>query len=207
VVDGKGGYPVGDARRARILEVAAEEFAAHGYRSASIARVAAAAGLSQSGLLHHFRSKEELLIAVLERRDAADLAWLEQVEGGAYSLTALVRLVHHNMEVPGLVRLFAVLTSEALAPDHPAHEWARQRYAFLRAQFADHLRRGIESGELRPGIAVEEHADRLIAMMDGLQLQWLMDPDGVDMDAVFRGYIDDLYTLLRVPAALGHPVS
>jgi AcrR family transcriptional regulator len=207
VVDGRGGYPVGDARRERILQVALEEFASHGYRSASIARIAAASGLSQSGLLHHFRSKEELLIAVLERRDALDAERLADLEGGAYSLTALVELVHHNTEVPGLVRLFAVLTSEALAPDHPAHAWACQRYAFLRAQFADHLRRGIESGELRPGFSVEEHADRLIAMMDGLQLQWLMDPEGVDMDAVFRGYINDLYLLLRVSAAGGHSES
>ena len=91
-----------------------------------------------------------------------------------------MRAVHH----PGL-------------PGHPGHDWARRRYRRLRANVAAALRRGAERGELRAGLDAEAHADRLIAMMDGLQTQWLIDPERVDMAAVFRGYVDDLIALLR----------
>ncbi len=39
--------------------------------------VAEAAGLSQTGLLHHFPSKELLLAGVLQRRDEQDMAALD----------------------------------------------------------------------------------------------------------------------------------
>ena len=56
--------------------MAARLFAATGYRGTSLADVAQAAGLSNAGLLHHFPSKEQLLIEVLRRRDEADRAAL-----------------------------------------------------------------------------------------------------------------------------------
>lgn len=197
IVTGRArGYAVGDARRSRILNVALEEFAANGYRGASLARIAERAGLSQPGLLHHFRTKAGLLIAVLELRDEQDNARFGPAESSA-ALAALVRLVEHNARVPGLVQLFAVVTAEATAPDHPAHTWVQSRYRWLRKLIGDALRAGVESGELRPGINAETYADQIIAMMDGLQLQWLLAPGEIDMPAVFRHYIDELIAGLR----------
>ncbi len=192
------GYATGAARRERILAVALLEFAEHGYRGSSLARVAERAGLSQAGLLHHFRSKERLLVAVLDYRDAMDVRRfdLEQA-GGAQALRALAAVVEHNSRVPGLVQLFSVISGEAVTPGHPGHEWARERYRRLRAQVAAALRAGVERGDFRPGLDAEAHAERLIAMMDGLQTQWLIDPDRVDMAAVFRGYVEDLIAALR----------
>ena len=64
------------ATRDHALDVAARLFAATGFRGTSLADVAHAAGLSNAGLLHHFPSKEQLLVEVLRRRDAADAAAL-----------------------------------------------------------------------------------------------------------------------------------
>ncbi|GAA1529835.1 TetR/AcrR family transcriptional regulator [Actinomadura kijaniata] len=198
---GRRGYAVGDARRERILHIAMQEFAEKGYRGASLARVAERAGLSQPGLLHHFRSKERLLVAVLELRDRRDVERFfgdaDDPPSGLDLLAGLVRLVEHNARTPELVRLFTVLTSEAVTADHPARAWARARYAFTRTRIARALREAAEAGDLRAGIDAEAHAARLISVMDGLQVQWLLDPEGVDMPALFKAHVDDLLATLR----------
>ncbi|NRQ34887.1 TetR family transcriptional regulator [Nonomuraea sp. NN258] len=193
----KRGYASGDARKERILATALLEFAENGYRGASLARIAERVELSQAGLLHHFKSKDRLLIAVLDYRDALDERRFDFAAMSAVAaLHALVGVVEHNARVPGLVQLFSVISGEAVTPDHPGHEWARERYRRLRANVAEALRQGAERGEFRADLDAEAHADRLIAMMDGLQTQWLIDPDRVDMAAVFRGYVDDLIAAL-----------
>ncbi|MFF4194656.1 TetR/AcrR family transcriptional regulator [Nonomuraea sp. NPDC001831] len=202
----KRGYATGEARKERILAVALLEFAEHGYRGASLARIAERVELSQAGLLHHFRSKERLLLAVLDHRDELDRRRFgpgrdgpdgHDGGGGVAALRALADVVDHNARVPGLVQLFSVISGEAVTPGHPGHEWARRRYRRLRADVAAALRAGAERGEFRAGLDAEAHADRLIAMMDGLQTQWLIDPGQVDMAAVFRGYVEDLIAALR----------
>lgn len=194
----RGGYATGDARRERILATALLEFAENGYRGASLARIAERVELSQAGLLHHFKSKERLLLAVLDYRDDVDTRrFAFGSTSGIAALRALADVVEYNSRVPGLVQLFSVLSGEAVTADHPGHEWAKARYRRLRKGVAGALRRGGETGEFRPDLDAEAHADRLIAMMDGLQTQWLIDPDQVDMPAIFNGYITDLIDTLR----------
>jgi AcrR family transcriptional regulator len=60
------------AAGSRVLSAALRAFAANGYSRSSLAQIAAEAGLTAAGLLHHDRSKEELLIAVLAERDRLD---------------------------------------------------------------------------------------------------------------------------------------
>src|SRR5689334_8523172 len=94
---GGQGTGVGEARRSRILHIAMQEFAENGYRGTSLARVAERAELSQPGLLHHFRTKEDLLAATLDLRDDMDSARFLDADGvpltGVAALTALVELV------------------------------------------------------------------------------------------------------------------
>ncbi|NUU24434.1 MAG: TetR/AcrR family transcriptional regulator [Streptomycetaceae bacterium] len=187
------GYATGDARRARILNIALQEFGENGYRGTSLARIAERAELTQAGLLHHFRSKQELLTAVLDLRDRMDAERLDLQsvpDGAEPALRALVTLVEHNARQPGIVQLFTVLTGEAVTTDHPAHGWAQERYRLLITTVGTALKHGVESGELRPDVDPETCARQVMAMMDGLQLQWLLDPERVDMAAVFRTYID-----------------
>ncbi|NUR83188.1 MAG: TetR family transcriptional regulator C-terminal domain-containing protein, partial [Nonomuraea sp.] len=87
----------------------------------------------------------------------------------------------------------------AVTADHPGHAWAWARYRRLRGAIAAALRRGVESGELRADLDAEAHADRLIALMDGLQTQWLIDPESVDMARIFRGYVDELIAAMERP--------
>ncbi|MEO5876167.1 MAG: TetR/AcrR family transcriptional regulator [Streptosporangiaceae bacterium] len=199
---GRGGYAVGDARRARIVEVATREFAQHGYRGASIARIAESAGLSQPGLLHHFRTKERLLTAVLEVRDARDAERFFGEAGtrprGLAAFERLQDLVDRNSREPLLVQLLAVLSTEAVIGGDPARRWLRERHRLMRTVITDGLREAADAGDLRPAADPDTQADRLIALLDGLRIQWLLDPDRVDMARIFRLSVDDLITSLRL---------
>lgn len=184
----------GEDRREQIIDQALASFAENGYHNSSIAEIAARCGLSQPGLLHYFPNKASLLAAVLDYRDRLDydrLGMNRQLRGKD-ALQQLVRLVEHNMHVPGLVQLFTVVTSEAVTADHPARAWVVDRYRILETYLADALEGGITDGTFRPDIDPPAVARQISAMMDGLQLQWLLDPDRVDMADLFRTYIDDL---------------
>jgi AcrR family transcriptional regulator len=101
-----------EAARQRVLEAALRALAVNGYQGSSLASIATAAGMTTAGLLHHFPSKEQLLIAVLVERDRSDGAryHLRGFQGLA-ALDRLVELVGYNAQVPGLVRAFTVLRS------------------------------------------------------------------------------------------------
>ncbi len=188
----------GDAIREEVLRVAEKAFASQGYRASSLARIAAAAGLSQPGLLHHFPTKQDLLVAVLARRDELDAErfGLSDLTGLAL-LDRLTRIVEVNAHLPELVQAFTLLTGESVGDDHPAQEWVRTRYARLRAEIAKNLHAGVKAGEIRADVDCEQVATEVLAMTDGLQLQWLLEPHAVDMVALFRGYIERLIAAIR----------
>ena len=179
-----------EQRRAEILAAALEVFAERGYRGASLAAVAERAGLTQQGLLHYFPNKDALLIEVLRLRDALDTRAVPDGKGGVEDLE---RLVRHNATMPGLVQSFTVLSAESVTDDHPAKDFFTERYAHLRAAIAQNL---AESGELPAGLSPAEAAPLLIAVMDGLQLQWLLSDERVEMAGAFRGMLG----LLRGPS-------
>jgi AcrR family transcriptional regulator len=204
VVSGRGGNAVrSEAARKRLLEAALRALATNGYQGSSLAGIAADAGMTTAGLLHHFPSKEQLLIAVLVERDRSDGAryHLRGFQGLA-ALDRLVELVGYNAHVPGVVRAFTVLMGEATAGDHPARDWFEQRYPRRRDNIAAALRAGIDSEEIRPDIDCDDIAAQIIAMMDGLQVQWLLNPDQVDLAVVFAHYIDGVRD--TISAGPGH---
>ncbi|MBN9612179.1 MAG: TetR/AcrR family transcriptional regulator [Actinobacteria bacterium] len=195
----RGEYAVGRERRSTILQTALREFAEHGYHGTSLNRIAERAGISEAGLRHHFTNKDALLVAVLEQRDAAS----ERPPEGRDPLVGIADLEHHIAIVEGntatieLARLFTVLTAEATTRDHPAAAWAVERYRSIRASVEQGIRGGIASGEFRSDVDAARLARQIIAVMDGLQLQWLLDPESVDMTRDFRDYTTELLSLLR----------
>ncbi|MFH8571355.1 TetR family transcriptional regulator [Streptomyces sp. NPDC017993] len=174
-------------RRESILRSAMELIAERGYRSTSLAAVAERAGLTQQGLLHHFPTKELLLVGVLEARDRWDLASAAAASGvGRTEL--LAQLVDYNATRPGIVRTYTVLSGDSVTEGHPARAFFESRFRAVREALADALR--AEFGEVLPGgLTPERAAPLLVAVMDGLQLQWLLDPEDVDMPASFRDFL------------------
>jgi len=188
---GQGRSERGERSRAAILDAARRLFADRGYRGTSMASVAAAADLTQPGLLHHFPSKEALLHELLERRYHDDGERLKGALAGddRRLVTALERLVAHNRSSEEPVRLFSVLVAEALSTDHPAHAYFVERYDKIRRRLARTLRDDEQAQRLPPGLDADAIAAVIVAVMDGLQTQWLLDPR-IDMVEAFRAFTD-----------------
>ncbi|MDX3641859.1 TetR/AcrR family transcriptional regulator [Streptomyces sp. MB09-02B] len=164
--------------------MAVDTFAARGYNNASLQEIADRAGVTQAGVLHYFRSKAQLLTSVLDLRDATDIEQLgpDRPRGLAF-LRHLVDTVRRNTEREGIVRLYAVLSAESVTENHPAQDYFRDRYAGLRTFVTEALAEACERGETHPDLDLEDAANAIIAVMDGLQIQWLLAPDSVDMAA------------------------
>lgn len=188
--------PRSEERRADILRAAFEVIAERGYRGASLTAVAERAGLTQQGLLHHYPSKEALLVAVLEERDQWDTGGAGPAGREGWRLDLLASLVEYNAMRPGIVQTFSALLGESVTEDHPAREFFTRRYTQVREDLAGVLR--AEFGDRLPGgLTPEAAAPLLTAVLDGLQYQWLLDPDAVDMPGAFRDFLG----LLRRQAA------
>ncbi|MBM7441968.1 TetR/AcrR family transcriptional regulator [Streptomyces sp. HB132] len=188
--EARRGYAKGRAKRREILDQAMSLFGEAGYRGASLRVIAHRCGISHTGLLHHFPTKEVLLLAVLEHRDDVDDEWLSL--GGTTGVGRLRRFVDLaalNSGRRGIVELFSVVSAEATAADHPAHGYFVRRYgnSVAGARLA-YEQAGLE-GALREGVAPDAAGRQLIALMDGLQVQWLLDDRATDMAGVLRAHV------------------
>lgn len=178
--------------RENALRAAIDLIARHGYAATSMAQVAEAAGISPSGLAHHFRSKSALLGAVLDHRDRMDSIPLEGLEAGPWRMfDALVSLTRENMRRRQLVLLYTSMVGEAIAPEHPAHSWMLRHFEASEGLLTDGLREDQRSGHVLPDAPVERIARSMIALMDGLQVQWLLDPE-FDMGAALAEHVEEL---------------
>ena len=113
-------------------------------------------------------------------------------KNGKHFLDAGIELVEHNQTVPGLVQLFNLLVAESISPDHPAHEFFIERYERARGHWVQSIRQAQQAGEVRSDISPETLAALIFAMMDGLQVQWLLEPEKIDMAELFRVMMDML---------------
>ncbi|MCX4552698.1 TetR/AcrR family transcriptional regulator [Streptomyces sp. NBC_01387] len=184
------GYAKGRAKRREILDHAMAMFGEAGYRGASLRTIATRCGISHPGLLHHFPTKESLLLAVLEHRDEVDGEWMSLGSPtGVDRLRRMADLAELNAGRRGIVELFSVLAAEATAADHPAHAYFVRRYRTSVEGAVLAYGQAHDAGALRPGIAPEVAAQQLIALMDGLQVQWLLSGCTTDMAGVLRAHV------------------
>ncbi|MEV0776950.1 TetR/AcrR family transcriptional regulator [Streptomyces sp. NPDC050433] len=180
----RGPYRKGLERREQILRAALDVFSEHGERGSSLKEIADRVGMSQAGVLHYFDSRENLLLAVLAERDAADVEATADVTSPG---EAVARTVAHNAQQRGLVDLFVTLSAAASDPDHPAHAFFTQRYADLSARIEAGLSTAQQAQQIRPDVEPRHMARMLLALSDGLQLQWLLDPS-VDMAETVQAF-------------------
>jgi len=184
----RGPYAKGSAKRLEILDHALEVIERDGYNSISARAIARESGLSQAGLLHYFKTKEELFVEVVRRRDDALLDEL----GDRDPVETLIESVRRISESPGLARLFAAVSVDSTDAQHPGHAYVAYRYARLRSRLVESLRERQERGELPADRDPDSVAVSLLALADGLQVQWLLDPT-IDV----AGRLQDFWELMR----------
>jgi len=181
-------FAKGEDRRQRILAVAQRLLTRNGGRGTTLSQIAQEAGVTTAGLLHHFESKEQLLHAVLDARDADDLAHVD-ITGDV--VEQLERVTERFERSPGLIGLFTVLLTENLDPDAPLHDRFLGRYQDAVAIVAEVIRRGQNAGRYRTDLDPAVKAVEIIAFLYGMETSWLLDPS-IPLTDVFRGYASTL---------------
>ncbi|KUI41677.1 TetR family transcriptional regulator [Mycobacterium sp. GA-1199] len=179
----------GEDRRQRILAVAERLLARNGWRNTSLAQIAKEAGVTPAGLLHHFESKEQLLNAVLDARDADDAIHADYRSGDL--VTELGRVPERFDRAPELVGTFTVLLVENIAPDAPLHDRLVKRYRDAVDIVTAIIERGQRSGKYRQDLDAATKAVEILAFTYGMETLWLLDPS-IQLAEVFKGYAESL---------------
>ena len=179
-------YAKGIARRRQIIESAIASFADHGVDGTSLRTLGEEIGVSHATLRHYFASRDELLVEVYRAHEESSVG--DALEAGADvpkgvgPVEVMAASADRNRSIPGLVRLYATLSTDALQQGHPASEaFIRERFAGLRDALAELIREGQAFGRIASDIDATDAAALVIAASDGLQVQWLLDPDAVEV--------------------------
>jgi AcrR family transcriptional regulator len=176
-----------EVRRDQILGEAVHLVGERGYYGFTIKELAQRCGLGNAGLLHHFGSKEQLLVALLEERDRRDTAaatdFMQDLkkgaDGGDLSVAEFREVVRsavvRSSRQPEFIRLFTILQAEALNDEHPAYDYFLRRENLLLQAF---------TVALAPHVAEPLFiARQLIAQWLGLEQLWLRANQGFDLVA------------------------
>ncbi len=189
----------GELSRERILDAATEIAAERGYEGTSIALVSAKCGLPASSIYWHFKNKDDLIAAVIERSFADWLkAWQVPGEGsGRDRLVGLaMQIAKALLDSPDFIRLGLMLALER----RPVEPRARAMFLQARAQTYDELAKTMR--EFTPELT-EAQTHQLvtyaIAGADGLFIAKEVGGDAVDLLELFELHAWALYdTALRL---------
>lgn len=183
----RGAYAKGVARREEILDRAIEVFQKRGADETSLRRIAESIGVSHAALLHYFDSRQQLLIAVYDRAEAARSAdpATPKAERG---VDVMVLAAMANVRVPGLVELYSTLVAASLEADNPQGKaYFRSRFERVRSDLAERFREEQQAGRIRGDVDCEQIAALVVAASDGLQIQWLLEPS-IQLEETLRTF-------------------
>jgi AcrR family transcriptional regulator len=192
-------------RRARtrddLIDAAEELFSANGFHATSVDAVADAAGYTKGAVYSNFASKEELFLAVYDRRADAAVATVERVLADAPDpITGLETLSRQMLERrggragDGWLSVFFEFWAHVLR-----HPELRERFAEIHRRANQPVIAAVERLVADHGVDPEEPVARVAtanyAMQLGLQLERLTQPELVDAELaghVARRSLEDM---------------
>lgn len=187
----RGPYRTGIRRREQLIGIAMDVFGEHGFAGGSLRTIAEQAGVNHATLIQHFGSKEGLLTAVLEEWDRLTVEnSLAEVKGLDY-FRRLPDVMGAHQDNRGLLELFTTIAAEASNPAHPGRAFITKRYTANLGTLSAHLQEAVDAGDVAPLPAqrIEIEVRLLTALMDGIGLQWLLNPE-IDMRANVSAYVE-----------------
>jgi AcrR family transcriptional regulator len=174
----RGPYAKTRERRAAISAAALALVIEKGHRNVTTTEVAARAEVTEATVLYHFPTKDHLLVAAKQADDdttAETWGTLEEVSAHGFE-ELLATAIQRGIGRPNTLRLLMSLSADACDPEHPAHAYIERRQMDVAAYFSEILRRQQATGLAHPDIDPEPFGRQMIAVWDGLQAQWLVNP-------------------------------
>jgi AcrR family transcriptional regulator len=176
-----------EVTHSRILEAAAAGFAENGYDGTSVAEICRRAEVSKGAFYHHFASKQDLFMELLER-------WLAELDEGLAALhTGRTYVPQELLDMTEMIRRVFQVAEDQLpiflefwaqaAHDPAVWEATVTPYRRYRAFFARMVQAGVAEGTLRP-IDPDTAARVIVSLAIGLVLQGLLDTEGADWGRV-----------------------
>ncbi|NUP83620.1 MAG: TetR family transcriptional regulator [Nonomuraea sp.] len=187
-----------DERRAEVLSAARRVIVRDGIDAATTRAIAKEAGYSNGVLAHYFADKDEILLSALRQSHQRIRARLTRKVGGVTGLAALRELLLDNLPLDAErtqeSRLEVSFWSRSLASERLA-EVQRAEAAELRAAVRELLGQARAAGELRTDDNLDDLAEHLLALVDGLSLHLLLYPGRltrVDLERLMLQALDRL---------------
>ena len=189
----------GVERRRAIVAAAIEHFAENGYHGTAIADIAKQAGVTTGGCstTSGRRSRSSSRSSASATTDAIGAVSSLEHDSIAEHFDEWLSVAAWNEEREPYVALHAVLLTESIDPDHPAHAYFTARNRWLLELLSDALRKGVERGELRDDFDVTSKAREIQAFVEGAAIMWLFDPEPGGLQRRYRSYFDDQLEVLR----------
>ncbi|MEV6350601.1 TetR/AcrR family transcriptional regulator [Actinoplanes sp. NPDC051851] len=197
----RGPYRKSAERREQILQAAYEAIDEHGER-VSLQDIADRVGVTQPALTYYFPTRDDLLLAVLERRDLLGKATAETVDENRTMVENMVASTRLTTDHPALAKLYVTLSAAATDPDSPARSYFAERYRSLTDEVTKDFAREQSAGRIRADEQAAHLARAVLAVLDGLQIQWMHDPTA-DIAAVAEAFT----RMLAPPSPAPHPTG
>ena len=169
-----------------LMHSAAKLFAERGLQQASIDDLAEDAGFTKGAFYANFKNKEELFLAMLDEKFAERAEQIQRVVGGEGTGPEKALQAGDDFSAmlradPEWQRLFFEFAAHALRQEGFRAELVT-RYRELRARLADLFRERAEELGVEPPIAAERVALMTFALLNGLALEGLLEPDEITED-------------------------
>lgn len=153
----------------RLLVAAAECFAEKGFNATSVSDIARRAVVSQGAMYTYFRSKSELITAIVtEEKNSAVDKYVKDYECSAFErICQLVKSCINEVGYPVDHHLWVEIIAEA-SRNQEIRESFIASDIIMRDGMKSIIRKGVESGEFSSDVNPEEASITLFALIDGL---------------------------------------
>lgn len=188
-----------------ILDAAKHLFVTRGYHGTRIDEIANRVGLTKGAVYFHFKDKEAVLKALLERvRNVVLEPLIRNVENGAgRPADRLIAFLHHEARVasqdPAMLLLPITISIEFDGRGDQIDKYVKGGYRRIERMLECVLQEGVESGEFRDDISPREHANILVALNDGMMLAWLRCGQRLDGAVLMRAMRATLWHGISAP--------
>ena len=178
--------PAKDEREQAFKEAALKVFSSKGYHKTTMAEIAMEAGFGKGTLYWYWKSKEKLYFALIEESHNEFLELVRQageIEGNA--LEKLYWLGNETVDLHYRHRDYTKLSwkmraeeLEAFSPEYV--EKLHNNNNQIKKKLEEIISQGIEEGTL-PAVDPYYMACMLLGLMEGMEIQWLEDPEAFDL--------------------------
>ena len=187
-------------RKHQIIRATIECITRYGYSNFSMQDVARVADVSKGIIHYYFLNKEDLMMTVLDNVSSEIETLLTSSESGQDVKVRLSSVIWMCANVVQNKREYYRINMDfwtQIDQKEKVREEVARHYAKFRGAIANIIQQGITLGVFRKGDA-SQYASIIIALIDGLALQWLFDEGVFVYDEIVKNCEEAVMSFLRV---------